>query len=810
MIAKSWFSGWWQFQIASCVAIFGVLLGGVSEYILAQIVPDNTLGAESSVVTPNININNIPSDKIDGGAIRGANLFHSFSQFNIGEGRGAYFTNPVGILNILTRVTGTNRSEILGRLGVLGNANLFLINPNGIVFGSNASLDVQGSFLATTANAVKLGDAGLFSATQPATSNLLAVSPSALWFNAVAAQPLVNRSQAPSSINQPNSAGLSPGLQVQPGRTLALVGGDVLIEGGNLTVAGGRIELGSVTGVGQVSLTDTGNSFVLGYDSANNFGKIALSNGAFVDASGEGGGGIQIRGARLEMTQSSIIAADTLGAENGQELLVRATEIDLSERSVLSVSVTDTGTGTGGDLKIDTQQLLMRDGAQVLVITVGNGNSGRLQITASDSIELIGTSDDSQFGSGLYSQSQGAGDAGELRIDTKRLLVRDGAEVSGNTVGSGKGGRLQITASDSVEVIGTTPNGQLPSNLFAGSQRSGYGDAGELRINTRRLVVKDGGQVGTGTFGSGKGGNLLITASDSIELIGRAANGQFNSGLFTSTTGSGEAGDLTIDTRRLLMRDRAVISSRSTGEGTAGNINITARDSLRADNGTIGTDSTQSQGGAIAIRAGNIRLFGDSDIRSNVASGAGGGGNIYLKADSILAFDDSNILAFARDGRGGDITLDTPAFFGENFRSALSNTDPNPLESNNRVDINATGAISSGVITIPDVSFIQNSLTELPENQINTDSILASSCIVRRSRPTRGSFIVTGTGGLQERPGDAQMSNFPIVDVETLPSDSTPSNTNSNRPWQKGDPIVEPQGVYRLPNGRLVMSRECP
>jgi large exoprotein involved in heme utilization and adhesion len=110
----------WQLKLVGSVAIVGTLLTAVGESVLAQIVPDNTLGAESSVVTPIPNIQGIPSDQIDGGATRGANLFHSFSQFNIGAGRGAYFTNPAGILNILTRVTGANRSEILGRLGVNG------------------------------------------------------------------------------------------------------------------------------------------------------------------------------------------------------------------------------------------------------------------------------------------------------------------------------------------------------------------------------------------------------------------------------------------------------------------------------------------------------------------------------------------------------------------------------------------------------------------------------------------------------------------------------------------------------------------
>jgi filamentous hemagglutinin family protein len=872
MIAKNWLSRYWQWQIGGCVAIFGAILGGMSDRVNAQIVPDNTLGAESSVVTPDVNIRGIPSDQIDGGAIRGANLFHSFSQFNIGEGRGAYFTNPAGILNILTRVTGADRSNILGRLGVNGNANLFLINPNGIVFGPNASLDLQGSFLATTANAVKLGDTGLFSASQPTTSNLLSVSPSALWFNAVAAQPIVNRSRSQSAINQPNSDDAPPGLQVRSGRTLALVGGDVLLESGNLTAAGGRIELGSVAGVGQVSLAQSGNSFVLGYDEIHNFGNISLSNGAFVDASGERGGDIQVRGGRLEMTQRSNIWADTLGAENGRGVLVRANEVVLSESSLLSAAVTDTGTGTGGnltidtrrllvkggsqvsagtfgkgkgdslqitasesvevigrsadgrfasglfaqsnetvggdagDLTIDTGRLLVKDGAQISAGTFGAGKSGSLQITAADSIELIGTSADGRVVSGLFTQTLGSGNAGNLTIVTPRLLVRDGAWVSAGTTGAGKGGSLQITASESVELIGTTANGQIGSGLYTPS--IGSGDAGNLTIVTPRLLVRDGAQVVVGTRGAGKGGSLQITASESVELIGTTANGRVGSGLLALSDMSGDAGDLTIETSRLLVRDGAVISSRSIEQGTAGDINITARDTLQVDNGTIRTDSTQSRGGAIAIRAGNIRLFGNSDIRSNVASGAGGGGNINLKADSILAFDDSDILAFARDGRGGNITLDTRIFFGESYRSAPGNTNPDSLDRNNRVDINATGAVE-GVITIPDTTFIQNSLTELPENRINTDSLLANSCIVRRNRSSQGSFTVTGTGGLPQRPGDAQMSDFPTVDLETLPSDGTSSNTNPNRSWQKGDPIVEPQGVYRLPNGKLVLSREC-
>lgn len=88
--------------------------------LFAQIIPDNTLGNESSLVTPNATVKETLADLIEGGAIRDNNLFHSFAEFNIPEGNHVYFANPEGIANILTRVTGSNLSEIFGTLGVDG------------------------------------------------------------------------------------------------------------------------------------------------------------------------------------------------------------------------------------------------------------------------------------------------------------------------------------------------------------------------------------------------------------------------------------------------------------------------------------------------------------------------------------------------------------------------------------------------------------------------------------------------------------------------------------------------------------------
>jgi len=328
---------------------------------------------------------------------------------------------------------------------------------------------------------------------------------------------------------------------VPAGQTLALIGGNVAIEGRNLTAAGGRIELGSVAGVGEVSLNQIGNRWLFGYDNIDLFGNIRLEGGAVVEASGEGGGDVQIQGAQLELTQGSLIYADTLGSGDGGEILVRTTEtVAVRDESEITANVL--GSGIGGDVTIVTGQLLVRDGARISVTTRSTGNGGTLSVTALDSVEVIGTSVDGRAGSGLFASTQGEGDAGDLTIATGRLLVRDGAVVSAGTGRStGNGGTLSVTASDSVEVIGTSANGQFSSALSV--QTQGEGDAGDLTIATGRLLVRDGAVVSAGTTRStGNGGTLSITASDSVEVIGTSADGQVLSGLFTQAADEGEWG----------------------------------------------------------------------------------------------------------------------------------------------------------------------------------------------------------------------------------------------------------------------------
>ena len=703
---------------------------GIAQSALAQIIEDNTLGSEGSVITPDVVIQGIPSDRIDAGARRGANLFHSFEQFSIEVGRGAYFSNPEGVVNILSRVTGGDPSNLFGTLGVLGKANLFFLNPNGILFGPGSSLNLQGSFLATTADGLVFPNGEAFSTLNPQPPSLLTVSaPLGLQYGP----------QPSAAITTQDSE-----LVVASGRSLVLTGGVINLENSLLAVdvpegggEGGHIELGAVAGVGAAGLDVNGVRLSLDFPDTLDRADVSLTNGSELNVAAAGGD-ITITARDLDILSSFLIAGIALGfgAEGNQ----------------------------AGDIILDTTEAI--------------------NIAQSSSVANI--------------VDEGAiGNSGNVNITARTLSVNSASQLDTGTFGKGDAGNVKINAADRVVL----DDGVAFSDVFEGA----VGDGGDIIINTGSLEIFNGFQLQAQTAGQGNAGNVIVNAArvvfDGVDVDG------FPAAAFSDVEAGavGDGGNIKITAETLSLTD-ALLEANTNGQGNAGKVIITVTGELRAVDSNILTTAAQSSGGTIDITAQDIRLFGDSNIRTNVFSGAGEGGDITLTADTILAFDDSDILAFAQDGRGGNITLNTSAFFGENFHPDVIVTNPEELDGNDRVDLNASGAIS-GVISLPDVTFVENDFVELPERPVNSDTLLATSCVAR-SQAQPGRFIITGSGSLPERPGETPLLPYSTGTIRPLPVEAS-SDARDISLWQRGEAIVESQGVYPLADGRLVLSREC-
>lgn len=725
-----------------------LLLGGFSfsgSSVRAQIATDGTL---STTVT-----SSGTTFTITDGDLIGNNLFHSFDEFSIPTNGAAIFDNGTDIENIFSRVTGRNLSDIDGLIQANANASLFLLNPNGIVFGPNAALDLGGSFLATTADRLVFDNGFEFSASDPQPPPLLTVNtPTGLQFGLGAAE-IVNRAQAVDA-----SSGALVGLQVAADQAITLVGGLILMENGHLTTSGGAIELGSVAPDSVVDIDP--NTQALSYRQVEVFQDIFLTQGTKVNASGDGGGRVQVQGARIQLTDRARIVSNTLGAENGNGITLTASEqIEMQGRTVSGefsgIEANVEATGNGSAIEVTTPQLDILNGAGIESSINGAGRGGDITITATV-IGLSGLSPvlrpsiiaSRTFGQGpsgnididtqtLISDSAfistvavNNGDAGDIAISGETLRFLNGSQVqTGAFSGAGNGGDLVIQASNELELIGITPYTVVNSRpstddegdrgstgLFASVNPDSSGDSGNILVETGKLRIADGGKIATNTVGQGDGGNITIRATD-IEVSDAFID--FVGGLsgIIATVGEqaqGEGGDISIEANLLRVFDGGQINAATLGMGNAGNIYIDA-DRLEvigeSNDGQFSSSisasaSSNFAAGSVEISADNVRIGDDGEIVVS-SSGQGDAGNLEIVANRLILDTEARLQADVNGGAQGNIDL---------FLS-----DALVLRRGGRITTNATSGSVGGNINIAE-GFIVGISGENSDISANSDA----------------------------------------------------------------------------------------
>ncbi|MEN8128881.1 MAG: filamentous hemagglutinin N-terminal domain-containing protein [Pseudomonadota bacterium] len=647
----------------------------------AEVTLDGTLGSSGSLQGPDYLI---PSSV---GHQDGANLFHSFGHFNVATGESATFTGPSTIEHVIGRVTGGASSYIDGtlRTKIVGGANLWLINPAGVVFGQNAQLDVQGSVHVSTADYLRLGEKGWFDATTPENTLLSSAPPSAFGF----------LSAAPASISLNGSR-----LEIPPGETFSLVSGDLTARTTQIRAPGGHIQLASIASDGEVIIGDE----VLDISSFLERGAITVTTDSTLDVSGESAGSVTLRGGQLWLEDTTIqavtnaatrgrieldsgditmngsdILSSSLGDGEGAAVYLNTGTLLLTEES--HVRTTANAAGSSGPIYVAAENLQIRQGSEITTNAFRSGNAGLVTVDASD-LRIDGNGVASVTGIGSLAHPFSSGDTGRVNIRANRLqIVRGAPQVLGVETLTGIGsiampfstGDANLVQVDAQE-IALLQGGVISSGTFGG------GDAGSLEIKVGHLVI-DGGDffdptLGTGIASSaqrgssGHGGKVTVTASDIILRDGGA--------ITSNTFALGDAGSVTVRVSGQLLIENT--SSNLTGisssphEGSTGNgglVNVEAQriiiDGTGANDdagiGTLAFIETQGNAGAVEVTADEIQLINGGSISSGTR-GTGDAGSVLVTASDLtlsgIGLVPSNISSSAESpstGAGGQVIV---------------------------------------------------------------------------------------------------------------------------------------------------------
>ena len=668
--------------IAFLSGFFGGLLTlGVILPAYSQITSDGTTNTNVNSIGNNFNIIN--------GIQKGNNLFHSFDKFSIPTGGEAIFNNSNNIVNIINRVTGGNISNIDGLIKASGNANLFLINPAGIVFGENASLDIGGSFLGTTAESILFEDGFEFSAANPQSKPLLTVSvPLGLQMGTNPGNIQVNGVGHNLTVEDPALAttpiewnNTSVGLEVNPGKTLALVGGNVNLAGGILTAPGGRIEIAAVddsnTTSQIVGLNSVNQEWNLDLSNIKQLGNVNLSQQALLNNSGSGVSSIQVQGSRIRLQDGSVMVQENRGSQDSGEIFLRGTEaIELlgtvPNDDFRSGLINDTlKTGNSGDIRLTTPNLELSDGGMVISRNFATGNGGNIFVDTDDFNIIAGGPNDGF----LITKTGGSGQAGSITINTSTFsLQKGGSLISSVTQSSGSGGDIILNATEAVNLIAPEDNAPYQT-LIGASTIGGTGDAGNVKITTPKLTLSNGAIISSSTFDAGNAGGIFINASEFIEIAGYRTNPQTGQEFSTIRSSApllppnlrqlfglpdaitGNAGNIEINTPSLQLFDGGTITVNHESVGNAGKLEVNA-DRINLQGGGHLTASTQSgDSGNITLQVQDSLQIINNGFINTEALGRGNGGTISIASNNLILEDNSSINASAVSGVGGNIDL---------------------------------------------------------------------------------------------------------------------------------------------------------
>jgi filamentous hemagglutinin family protein len=713
----------------------------------AQVVLDGKFGNSGPLSGPDYGIT------AEVGLTRGNNLFHSFSRFDLKVGDTASFSGPASIQNILSRVTGGRASTIDGMIrSEIAGANLFLINPEGIVFGPNSAIDVSGSFAASGANYLKLADDARFVAALDADDSRLSTAP-------VAAFGFLNRAGGTVEVQG--------ALKAAANTSLSLVGTSVSVtDGARLEAMNGRILVRGVGLGGEIPVSESGpigNPGGNGGDADLVSGGIVIRGGQLVVhnaivAANSTGGDIDIALAEsLDLVEGGQILSSSTATLKGGDIVIDSPSVRLDGRDgssptrIASETFSNRAEAGGGDIRINANLVELRKGAELSVSSFGAADAGRLEVTA-QTLRLQG-SDQPQFPTqisanasptigavsgaageiviranemeianfaGILAATTGDAAAGAVDIVANTLRLANGA-ITTFTAGAGAGGEVRIRAQEltldgpfaSITALTTGLDGSLPA-----------GNGGVIRVEADQLQLLNDSGISADTLGDGRGGNIDITAKEirldtatfqpgSIPGIRAASQPPF----FGDSEG-GEGGDISIAADMLTLRGGMTISTTTATAGDGGNINVSA--------GMLTLDSESSiQSASIGVgRAGTLALRSTGDVllnsRSSLSTSAplSSGGDILVEARHEIQLFNSGITAQAGPGGGGSITLMAPSLIylldstltaqaiGDGGNLTL---DPDFLILNRSGLISKSSSANGGNITVLSDYFFQSS-----------------------------------------------------------------------------------------------------